>query len=257
MSQLLASSLSGTNTANSAGLAGYGGLASVGNQYSRKDVSLTLKITPHINDDNQVRLEIDLKVSFVKSVDPQSGPSISQKMAKTTAVVGDQKTIVIGGLITDSEVQTVRKVPVLGDIPILVALFRSKSTKKIKQNLLIFLTPYIIRNADDFRAIFERKMAERREFIERWTAFEHRKINPHLDWERTSGVISTINSVVKEAENNEELRKQSEISGDVEHNRKNPITFNTDETNNDETTGENKEIIIEPTVQPNAEEKVQ
>jgi general secretion pathway protein D len=205
-------------------LSGLGGLGGV--RYKRQDVGLTLKITPHINDDSQVRLEIELEVSAIKSVDPVAGPDISKKKASTTSVVGDQQTIVIGGLITDNEIQTTRKVPVLGDIPILGFFFRHKTTLKQKQNLLIFLTPYIIRTEDDFREIFSRKMAERREFIERWTAFKHRRVDPHLDWSRTSGVISEVNRVIKRAEDDEELRRMAEMTTDIEHSPKEPIVLN-------------------------------
>ena len=195
-----------------------GGLGGV--RYKRQDVGLTLKITPHINDDEQVRLEIELEVSDIKSADPVAGPNISKKQASTTTVVSDQQTVVIGGLITDREIQTTKKVPVLGDIPILGFLFRTKTTVKQKQNLLIFLTPYIIRKEEDFRHIFNRKMAERREFIERWTAFDHHRVDPHLDWTRTSGVVSEVNRVVKRAEDDEALRKLSEINTDVAHDPK-------------------------------------
>lgn len=212
-----AAAASSSSTTSNLGsmLGGLGGVS-----YKRQDVGLTLKITPHINDDEQVRLEIELEVSDIKSADPVAGPNISKKQAATTTVVNDQQTVVIGGLLTDREVQTTKKVPVLGDIPLLGFLFRTKNTIKQKQNLLIFLTPYIIRKEEDFRYIFNRKMAERREFIERWTAFDGRRVNPHLDWSRTSGVISEVNRVVSQAEEDEALRKLSELSTDVAHDPK-------------------------------------
>ncbi len=198
-----------------------GGLGGV--RYKRQDVGLTLKITPHINDSSQVRMDIDLEATAIKSVDPVAGPNISKKKATTTSVVADQQTVVIGGLITDNETQTTKKVPFLGDIPILGALFRSKTTLKQKQNLLIFLTPYIIRSEEDFRHIFARKMAERREFIERYTVFENHRVDPYLDWSRTSGVVSEINKVIRRTQEDEELRRLSEMITDVEHTRKEPL----------------------------------
>jgi len=68
--------------------------------------------------------------------------------------------------------RSVSKVPVLGSIPILGWLFRSESTRKQKTNLLLFLTPYIIRDQSDVRRIFERKMAEREEFVRRFQGGE-------------------------------------------------------------------------------------
>jgi general secretion pathway protein D len=209
-----------------------GGLGGV--RYKRQDVGLTLKITPHINDSSQVRLDLDVEATAIKSVDPVAGPNISKKKATTTSVVADQQTVVIGGLIADSETQTTKKVPFLGDIPILGALFRSKTTLIQKQNLIIFLTPYIIRSEEDFRHIFARKMAERREFIERYTVFENHRVDPYLDWSRTSGVVSEINKVIHRTQEDEELRRLSEMSTDVEHARKDPLGGGTPEATQEE-----------------------
>ncbi len=202
-------------------LGGYGGM--MGGGIGRQNVGITLKVTPQINDDNQVRLEIDLEISEVKSIDPVTGPTISQQSATTTSVVGDQQTIVIGGLITDNQVETTTKVPVLGDIPILGMLFRRKSSLTKKRNLLIFLTPYIIRSSDDFKEIFARKMAERREFIERYTAFEYHRYDPHLDWGRTNGAIAVMNRILTQEEEDEQLRLMTAVEEDDDHSPKRPI----------------------------------
>jgi general secretion pathway protein D len=201
------------------------GMGGMGYSIGRQNVGLTLKLTPYINDDDQVRLEIDLEISEVKSVDSSLGPNISKQNAKTTSVVADQQTIIIGGLITDNQVETTQKVPVLGDIPIIGVLFRSKKSLTKKRNLLIFLTPYIIRSADDFREIFRRKMAERREFIERYTAFEFHRYDPHLDWSRTNGAVAVVNEVVTRAQSDEEMRRLSEIVNEIAHEPKQAIEF--------------------------------
>src|SRR4029079_133004 len=65
-------------------------------------------------------------------------------------------------------IEQVRKVPLLGDIPLLGRLFRDTTHRKVKTNLLLFLTPYIIRDQQDFRRIFERKMRERQQFVEQF-----------------------------------------------------------------------------------------
>jgi len=218
---------SGNSGASSAmGMMGMmGGMGGMGmGSIGRQNVGLTLKITPYINDDNQVRLEMDLEISEVKSVGDM-GPNISQQQAKTTSVVADQQTIVIGGLITDNQVETTSKVPVLGDIPLLGMLFRHKTSLTKKRNLLIFLTPYIIRTPDDFKEIFNRKMAERREFIERFTAFEYHKYDPHLDWSRTSGAVSVVNQVIGQAKHDEELRQMTKVVEEDNHDPKEAIQF--------------------------------
>ena len=212
-----------TNASNVSSLLNSSSLSSLTSSYSRQDVGITLAITPHINDDNQVRLEVDLEISEVKAIDPKSGPTISKQNAKTTSVVSDQQTFVLGGLITDNEVETTTKVPVLGDIPLLGMLFRNKISKTKKRNLLIFLTPYIIRTPADFREIFQRKMAERREFIERYTAFEYRRYDPHLDWSRTKGAVSIINEVIGQAQEDEELRESTSKEVVDTHEPKPPL----------------------------------
>jgi general secretion pathway protein D len=222
-------SMAGGQQASAGGAAalGYlGGLGGAGGfSINRQSVGITLNVTPHINDDDQVRLEIKLDISEVVSIDPRLGPIIAEKDAQTTSVVADQQTVVIGGLMTDNTIETTSKIPVLGDIPLLGFLFRQKSTLTKKRNLLIFLTPYIIRDSDDFRDIFYRKMAERREFIERWTAFEYHRVDPHIDWSRTKGVISEIDHIIGQAQRDEELKRLSEVSNDVEHTPKAAVQF--------------------------------
>ena len=102
----------------------------------------------------------------IASTDPVLGPTTSKRTAKTTVVAKDQETVVIGGIMQERTIESVGKVPILGDIPLLGYLFRETTRQKIKTNLLLFLTPYIIRDASDFRRIFEKKMAERQQFVE-------------------------------------------------------------------------------------------
>ncbi|MBN2524823.1 MAG: type II secretion system secretin GspD [Deltaproteobacteria bacterium] len=236
------------NANNLSSLMSGGGLSSLTSSYSRQDVGITLAITPHINDDNQVRLEVDLEISEVKSLDPERGPTISKQNAKTTSVVSDQQTFVLGGLITDNEVETTTKVPVLGDIPLLGMLFRNKVSKTKKRNLLIFLTPYIIRNTADFREIFQRKMAERREFIERYTAFEYHRYDPHLDWSRTKGALSIINEVVGQAQEDQQMRKDSEKEDVDGHQPKEPLQLKRRDSGPEPADGAEMEedVVVEP-----------
>ena len=99
-------------------------LASGGRSYRRQDVGLTLKITPHTRVKEQIRLEVDMEVSGLKSVDPVQGADLSKRHATTTMVVSEQQTVVIGGLITDKRVETTKRVTFFGDIPIVGLLFR-------------------------------------------------------------------------------------------------------------------------------------
>ena len=118
------------------------------NSFEYRDVGKTLKITPHISKDRMVRLELSLEVSSVFGTQT-STPTTLKRNVETTAIVEDNKTVVLGGLIDDQLDTTVYKVPCLGDIPLLKYLFRKSSNSVDKTNLFIFLTPRVIQNPDE------------------------------------------------------------------------------------------------------------
>jgi general secretion pathway protein D len=219
--------LAGGNNSNNASalsaLAGLsGGLGGLGGgSVPRQDVGTTVTITPHINASSEIRLEIQQEISSA-GAPSQSGNlgvvSIDRTKAKTEVVVRDQQTVVIGGLMRDQLTNSATKVPVLGDIPLLGALFRSSSKRKVKKNLLLFLTPYIIRSPADLRFIYERKMRERQEFLDRYFVFGDREYEPPVDYSRTRGLIGEIiseltliteqNKLLADAANRPELKHE-------------------------------------------------
>ena len=134
----------------------------------RQNVDLKLKIKPQIHEGDMIRLDIDEQAEEIVARDPTLGPTVAKRSVKTKVVAKDQTTIVIGGLIQDRSLTSVSKVPLLGDIPLLGWLFRDTVTAKTKTNLLLFLTPYIVRDQGDFRRILERKQREQREFYEQY-----------------------------------------------------------------------------------------
>ncbi len=110
-------------------------------------LGIQLTVTPTINADGRITLNINPNVSQPSAVAPTSStgaPGIDSRTAQTTVLVKDGETIVIGGLISDSASNTDSKVPILGDIPILGWLFRSKSVTHTRSELLIFVTPQIM-----------------------------------------------------------------------------------------------------------------
>ncbi len=112
----------------------------------REDVGLTLRITPQINEGDSVKLDVEQEVSSL-SPSPVATDLITNKRSiKTTVLVRDQQTIVLGGLIEDTFSDNVQKVPLLGDIPLLGHLFKSTTTTKDKKNLMVFIRPVIIRD---------------------------------------------------------------------------------------------------------------
>jgi general secretion pathway protein D len=159
---------SGTATSSAAvgSLLGLGGLSSLYAPIQRQNVELRLKVKPQINEGDTVTLALDEQTEEIASKDPTLGPTTAKRSVKTKITVKDQTTIVIGGLIQDRTITGVHKTPLLGDIPVLGWLFRDQTTTKTKTNLLLFLTPYIIRDQSDYRRILERKRREQREFIE-------------------------------------------------------------------------------------------
>jgi len=120
----------------------------------RKDVGIKLKITPQISEGDYVRLKIEQEISAVKNDKGQAVDLVTTtRTAKTSIVVKDKETVVIGGLIQDSEEDVINKVPFLGDIPGLGWLFKTKTKTRKKTNLLILLTPTIIKEGADLTSV--------------------------------------------------------------------------------------------------------
>jgi general secretion pathway protein D len=136
-----------------------------------EDATIKLKIKPFISPaSNTIRMEIENSVKQLSNIKtPPALATIAQPLAtrniKTNIVVPNGDTAVLGGLMKDSETETVTKVPLLGDIPIIGWLFKSKSTTQEKTNLVVFLTPKIIRTPDDQKAVLNKKIDERLGFI--------------------------------------------------------------------------------------------
>jgi len=177
-------------------MGGFGGLGGLGfglgmGAINRQEVGLTLKIKPQINEGDYIRMELEEELSEVKDTSNPLGPTTTKRSAKTVVVVKDQQTVVIGGLMRDKIDIGETKIPLLGDIPVIGWLFRSKKQQKTKTNLLLFLTPYVIESQEDFRAIFERKIRERREFMERFYG-QGRQYEAFIDFRRKHGPMADI-----------------------------------------------------------------
>lgn len=121
-----------------------------------KDVGVKLKITPRISDDGSLRLEVEQEVSRVtqslvtlSSGDQIVAPTTRKRTIKSTIRLLDGQTAVIGGLLDDSNTFTEQKVPVLGSIPLVGWLFKSRSKETTRTNLFVFITPKVIRNFEE------------------------------------------------------------------------------------------------------------
>ena len=110
------------------------------------DVGIILTVTPTVNADRQITIKVKPEASTIASTGglPGISPAINTRTAETTIMVKDGETIVIGGLIDETEDDNILKVPILGDIPILGWLFKRRSKAKTKRELLVFITPTIL-----------------------------------------------------------------------------------------------------------------
>ncbi len=131
------------------------------------ETGLTLEITPQITEGDAVRMEIHHKLSnFTGVTTGTSGvPDSAKREIQTTVVAMNGQTVVLGGLMEDSESTRKQKIPILGDIPILGWLFSKKDKSFNKTNLLVFITPYVIRDPSDFVEITKTKITQRNQFM--------------------------------------------------------------------------------------------
>jgi len=136
------------------------------NTYEYKDVGVILNITPHINEENFIRLKISQQVTKLTSAATSTTPTTLKRTAKTTVVVKDNETVVIGGLVGDSTEKDTYKIPLLGDIPILGWLFSTHSSSREKTNLYVFLTPHIVRTQKDAAGLYQEKRETMGEVVE-------------------------------------------------------------------------------------------
>ncbi|MGH7788542.1 MAG: type II secretion system protein GspD, partial [Candidatus Binatia bacterium] len=158
------------------------------NQIERRDVGITLRITPQISEGGMVRLDIFEEVSALVPnalIDAATlGPVTTIRSATTSVVVRDKQTVVVGGLISDGTENGEASVPFISDIPVLGNLFRRTQGHREKINLLIFLTPHIIRDTKEHRE----KSVEARDklksaMVEQGVKYKKRKILDATSWE--------------------------------------------------------------------------
>jgi general secretion pathway protein D len=135
--------------------------------FEYKDIGVVLKVTPQINQDRYVRLTIEEEVKNVVQAQTQTSqgelllaPTTNVRSAKTTVIVKDGETVVLGGLIQDLRQGNEVRTPCLGEIPLVGALFRSTSENKGKTNLLVFLSPHIVENTEEARQLYLKKNQE-------------------------------------------------------------------------------------------------
>jgi general secretion pathway protein D len=170
---------------------------------TRENVELKLTVKPHIGEGDEVRLEVDEQTEEIASTDKVLGPTTSTRGAKTMIVAQDHRTVVMGGLMQDRVVDTVSKIPLLGDLPLVGNLFRSTTTKKTKLNLLLFLTPHVIRTREDFEEISRQKSEERQKLLEEFWG-ERGAGEPPVDFRHKAGPLAAAAAAIRREQNRPE-----------------------------------------------------
>lgn len=178
---------------------------------NREDVTLDIKVTPHVKDDVSLTLDIELEDRDVVSQDPVLGVTTTKRRIKLENVLArDDLPVVLGGLMREREIENTEQVPGLGSIPILGWLFKRRVKKKEKVNLLIIMIPHIVETADDIRRIHERRTRERYEFLERETSFKRRELATNVNYRKKAGLLGNIDREARRLESEELLLRQAE-----------------------------------------------
>mgnify|MGYP002639911547 CR=1 FL=1 len=161
-----------------------GGSTAISNPFrtiERQDVGISLKVKPQINEGNTITMEIKQEVSNISGSSTGAVDLVTNKRSlNTTVQLEDGELLVLGGLIDEVLVDTQQKVPGLGDIPILGALFRSKSVSKQKRNLLVFIRASIIKDPEKARTLSLSKYNFMREH-QLSKSEKHDNLNPVLE----------------------------------------------------------------------------
>lgn len=153
------------------------------NTVSYMDVGIILRVTPHITPDRMVEMDVNPEISKLTSQtvpisDTASAFVIDTRSANTRVVVQDGMTAVIGGMMEDSKTENIKKIPLLGDIPLLGALFRRTVSETVKTELMIFLTPYVLQHPSEVR---NASLDEKNRLTMMHEAFDRNQLNKFVD----------------------------------------------------------------------------
>jgi general secretion pathway protein D len=216
---------------------------------THENVNLTFKVTPHVGADNHVRLEIEQEVDEIGGevvIYGQKHNRIRTKSAKTTLVLKDQQTGVIGGLIHHLSKNTDSKTPFLGDIPILGWLFKNRDKKNERRSLLLVLTPYVIRTDEDFKKIVEKKLKEREEFARLYYGGKIKNYNKYINYDKKAGPISSMLLSVDEEMSKVENGGHGDGAEVTITPKKNVSEVHSTPTHNNEKKDDNESIMFGP-----------
>lgn len=182
--------------------------------YDRQDVSLSLEVTPHIGAGGTLALDVVIEdEQVIEGEVLEGGPTTTKRMLELEEVVArDGQPLVLGGLVQEKETLAKRQIPGLGSIPVLGWLFKKRQRVREKVNLLVVLVPHVLESPDDARRIHERRLAERREFLERESAFEHRDLDVHVDYRHKAGLLAAVQEEAAHMEGELRLHEEAHLA---------------------------------------------
>ncbi|MCK4440388.1 MAG: type II secretion system secretin GspD [Sulfurovaceae bacterium] len=194
------------------------GSSNVLNNYSREDIGITLKVKPRLSSNNKVALQVE---TTIEDILPGSGaaadrPTTTKRAVNTNAIVNHGQTIILGGLIKKSTGKSSTKIPILGDIPILGRLFTSQGEATSKINVVIYLTPYIVKKSTDLVTL-RKNLNELDSIQEKFNKIvlnrlEKRRMGIKEDKRHiTFNALSHDNNFLREVTSKEEILPSSEV----------------------------------------------
>ena len=136
--------------------------------FKRENIGLSLKVKPRISSQNRVTLEIETVIEDASNTKTGINPDTTKKEVKTTAIVNNGESVILGGLIKNKMINSEDKIPFLGDLPILGMLFRNRRDETDKINLVVIITPYIIPKSKDLTYI-RNQLAELKTLEDKYT----------------------------------------------------------------------------------------
>ena len=193
--------------------------------YQREDVGLTLKVKPRISNDTKVTLEINTILEGVKTTVTTSGNAdTSKKEIKTTAILNNGESVIIGGLIENKEESTKQQVPLLGDIPLIGELFKNKAINTKKNNLVVIVTPYLIPKTKDItfvrNQLAELKGMEDKYLEDSLIRLKKESLKKKLDKQEREKELEELNEKIDDANKSNGNSVDNKIDSRSEHEKR-------------------------------------
>jgi len=189
------------------------GQSNIINKYSREDIGITLKVKPRLSSNNKVTLEVEAEIEDILPGSSTSAdrPTTTKRKVVTNAIVNNGETIILGGLMKSSGGKDVTKVPLLGDIPILGELFTSRGGAESKINVVIYLTPYIVRKSDDLQRL-RKALSELESIQTKYNNYVLRGLNQARGYDNSESksVIRASHRIRRDYTNNLKILEEEE-----------------------------------------------